>query len=211
MPKPKSGGQSQAQPKQAAGGGASLSSNPATNRPANTSHPQKTGNTPQRGSGQRIESPTTSKDKANFIKQQSEDEMNLGRWWKPFGKPELQPGMHASPISAVPKSTPGKFRLVNDQSRGPHSLNSAIEKSQVKVKLDTVHDLGSKLLAVRKKDPNRKLILWKSDVKSAYRQLPVHPLWQIKQAVPVDGQYHIDHCNSFGNRGSGWNCGLCQG
>jgi hypothetical protein len=130
--------------------------------------------------------------------------MKLGRFSKPFGK-KLLPGMHSSPISAVPKSTPGNFRLVNDQSRGPHSLNSTIAKSQVKVKLDTIHDLGNKLLAVRKKYPKRKLCLWKSDVKSAYRQLPVDPLWQIKQAVLVDGKFHIDRCNSFGNRGSGWN------
>jgi len=129
--------------------------------------------------------------------------MKLERWSKPFGK--LLPGMHASPISAVPKSTPGKFRLIVDQSRGPHSLNSTIAKSQVKVKLDTIHDLGNQLLAVRKKHPKRKLRLWKSDVKSAYRQLPMHPLWQIKQALPVNGQYHIDRCNSFGNRGGGWN------
>ena len=158
------------------------------------------------GSGQRSgqRSPTISKDRAKFIQQQSKDEMDLERWSKPFGD-KLLPGMHASPISAVPKSTPGKFRLVNDQSRGPHSLNSTIAKNQVKVKLDTVHDLGSKLLAVRKKYPKRKITLWKSDVKSAYRQLPVHPLWQIKQAVSVDGQFHIDHCNSFGSRGSGWN------
>ena len=153
------------------------------------------------GSGQR--SSTTSKERADFIQQQSNDEMNLERWSKPFDK--LLPGMHSSPISAVSKSTPGKYRLVNDQSRGKHSLNSTIEKSQVKVKLDTVHDLGNKLLAVREKYPKRKLTLWKSDVKSAYRQLPVHPLWQIKQAVPVDGQLHIDRCNSLGNRGSGWN------
>ena len=153
------------------------------------------------GSGQC--SPTTSKDKAEFIKQQSQDEMNLGRWSEPFGK-KLLPGMHSFPISAVPKSTPGKFRLVGDQSRGPHSLNSTIPKKSVKVKLDSIHDLGNRMLAVRKKHPKRKICLWKSDVKSAYRQLPVHPLWQIKQAVPVDGQYHIDRCNTFGSRGGGW-------
>ena len=154
------------------------------------------------GSGQR--SRITSKDKVKFIKQQSKDEMNEGRWSKSFGK-KLLPGMHASPIGAVPKSTPGKYRLIVDQSRGPHSLNSTIPRSKVKVKLDTIHDLGNKLLAVRKKYPKQELCLWKSDVKSAYRQLPMHPLWQIKQAIPVDGQYHIDRCNTFGNRGGGWN------
>ena len=152
------------------------------------------------GQGSRI----TSKDKAKFIRQQCEDEMKLERWSKPFGD-KLLPGMHSAPINAVPKSTPGKFRLIVDQSRGPHALNSTIPKSQVKVQLDTIYDLGNELLAVRKKYPNRKLCLFKSDVKSAYRQLPVHPLWQIKQAVPIDGQYHIDRCNTFGNRGGGWN------
>ena len=163
-----------------------------------------TSNLPTTYDGSRQRSPITSKEKANFIKQQSEDEINLGRWSQPFGN-QLLPGMHSSPIGAVPKSTPGKFRLIVDQSRGPNSLNSAISKSQVKVKLDTVHDLGHKLLDVRKKYPDRKLTLWKSDVKSAYRQLPIHPLWQIKQAVPVDGQFHIDRCNTFGSRGGGWN------
>ena len=154
--------------------------------------------------GSRQGSRITSEEKAKFIRQQSEDEMELERWSKPFGK-KLLPGMHSAPISAVPKSTPGKFRLVVDQSRGPHSLNSTIQKSQVKVQLDNIHDLGNELLVARKEYPNRKLVLFKSDVKSAYRQLPMHPLWQIKQAVPVDGQYHIDRCNTFGNRGGGWN------
>jgi hypothetical protein len=113
--------------------------------------------------------------------------------------------MHSSPIGAVPKSTPGKYRLIIDQSRGPHALNSTIAKSQVKVKLDNIHDLGTALLAARKKYPEEKLTLFKSDVRSAYRQLPMHPLWQIKQVVSIDGQCHVDRCNTFGNRGGGWN------
>jgi hypothetical protein len=129
--------------------------------------------------------------------------MEHRRWSKPFGT-ELLPGMHSSPIAAVPKSTPGKFRLIIDQSSGPHGLNSAIAKSQVKVKLDNIHDLGTELIATRQKYPSRPITLFKSDVKSAYRQLPMHPLWQNKQVVTVDGQHHIDRCNTFGNRGGGW-------
>jgi len=154
--------------------------------------------------GSRQRQPITSKVKADFVRQQRDEEVTLGRWSKPFGK-ELLPGMHSSPIAAVPKSTPGKFRLIIDQSCGPHALNSMIPKSQVKVKLDTVHDLGTKLLVVRKKHPTRRLVLFKSDVKSAYRQLPMHPSWQIKQVVSIDGQCHVDRCNTFGNRGGGWN------
>jgi hypothetical protein len=154
--------------------------------------------------GSSLRKPITNRRKVKFIREQRDEEVKLGRWSKPFGK-KLQPGMHSSPIGAVPKSTPGKFRLINDQSCGPHALNSTIRKSQVKVKLDNIHDLGAALLEVRKKHPKRKLRLFKSDVKSAYRQLPMHPLWQIKQVVSVDGQRHVDRCNTFGNRGGGWN------
>ena len=167
---------------------------------ANTSDPSLP--TTYDGSHQR--KPIMNKDQANFIQQQRNEEVALGRWSKPFGK-KLLPGMYSSPIGAVPKSTPGKYRLIVDQSAGPHALNSLIPKSQVKVKLDNIHDLGTALIAVRKKHPKRKLTLFKSDVKSAYRQLPMHPSWQIKQVVSIDGQRYVDRCNTFGSRGGGWN------
>ena len=154
--------------------------------------------------GSLLRKPITDRNKANFIREQRDEEVALERWSKPFGE-KLLPGMHSSPIGAVPKSTPGKYRLIIDQSCGPHALNSTIPKSQVKVKLDNIYDLGSALLAARKKHPKRKLTLFKSDVKSAYRQLPVHPSWQIKQVVSIDDQRHVDRCNTFGNRGGGWN------
>ena len=167
---------------------------------ANTSDPTF----PVTYDGSRQRKPITSKDRAKFIRQQRNEEIALGRWSKAFGK-KLLPGMYSSPISAIPKSTPGKFRIINDQSSGPHALNSMIPRFQVKVKLDNIHDLGTALLAVRKKYPERRITLFKSDVKSAYRQLPVHPSWQIKQVVTIDGQRHVDRCNNLGNRGGGWN------
>lgn len=167
---------------------------------ANTSDPAF----PTTYDGSRHRKLITNQDKAKFIRKQRDEETELGRWSKPFGK-KLLPGMHSSPIGAVPKSTPGKYRLVIDQSSGPHALNSTIEKYQVKPTLDNIHDLGAKLIAVRKQYPKRKLVLFKSDVKAAYRQLPVHPLWQIKQVVSIDGKRHVDRCNTFGNRSGGWN------
>lgn len=148
--------------------------------------------------------PILSREKAKFIRQQRDEEVRLKRWSKPFGS-KLLPGMYSSPISAVPKRTPGKFRLIIDQSRGRHSLNSMIPRSQVKVKLDDIYDLGTALMAVRKKHgAKRKLSLFKSDVKSAYRLMPMHPLWQIKQVATVDGKRYVDRCNTFGNRAGGW-------
>jgi hypothetical protein len=147
--------------------------------------------------------PRHSQDKAAFIRQQCDEEVKLGRWSKAFTK--LLPGMFSSPIGAIPKKTPGEFRLIVDHSRGHPPLNSFIPKSQHKVNLDNLHDLGTSLVAVRKKHgAKRKLVVFKSDVKSAYRQMPLHRLWQIKQVVTVDGKHHIDRCNTFGNRAGGW-------
>jgi hypothetical protein len=35
-----------------------------------------------------------------------------------------------------------------------------------------------------------------------YHQMPMHPLWQIKQAICIDDQFSIDRCNNFGGRAS---------
>jgi len=41
------------------------------------------------------------------------------------------------------------------------------------------------------------------DVSQAYRCLPMHPLWQLRQVVTICGRHHIDNNNNFGNRGAG--------
>ncbi|KDR64848.1 hypothetical protein GALMADRAFT_82606, partial [Galerina marginata CBS 339.88] len=63
--------------------------------------------------------------------------------------------------------------------------------------------LGEELLYFRRTFGDESLILFKSDVAEAYRLLPVHPFWQIKQVNTLDGNRSIDRCNAFGGRGSG--------
>jgi len=41
------------------------------------------------------------------------------------------------------------------------------------------------------------LVLWKSDVAAAYHQMPMHPLWQLKQVVNIDGRFSINRCNNL--------------
>ena len=69
-------------------------------------------------------------------------------------------------------------------------------------KMDTISDLAGAILRYRKKHPHKSLVLFKSDVSAAYRRLPLHPLWQIKQIVTIDDARHVDRCTSFGGRGS---------
>ena len=116
---------------------------------------------------------------------------------------DLLPGMYSTPIHAVPKPRSEKLRLVNDHSAGPFSLNSMIARSDVAgAKMDSISDLIGALLKYRKQFPDKSLVLFKSDVSAAYRRLPLHPLWQIKQIVTIDGNRHVDRCTSFGGRAS---------
>ena len=49
-------------------------------------------------------------------------------------------------------------------------------------------------------NPSECLVVWKGDVSEAYRLM--HPLWQVTQAVTVDGQRYVDCCNVLGGRAS---------
>ena len=111
--------------------------------------------------------------------------------------------MYSTPIHAVPKPRSIKLRLVNDHSVGPFSLNSMIAREDiVGAKMDSIADLTTALLRYRRAHPNTALVIFKSDVSAAYRRLPLHPLWQIKQIVTIDGERHVDRNTSFGGRGS---------
>lgn len=111
--------------------------------------------------------------------------------------------MYSTLIHAVPKPRSDKLRLVNDHSAGPFSLNSMIAHEDIAgAKMDTISDLTEALLRYRRVHPDKKLVIFKSDVSAAYQRLPLHPLWQIKQIVMVDGIRHVDRCTSFGGRGS---------
>lgn len=150
----------------------------------------------------------------DFLRAQIEKEIKAERFSPAFG--DLLPGMYEIPVHAVPK--PGSFdlfalRMVVDHSAGDFSPNSMITKASIAgVKLDGIKALGSAVRAVRRKisvptvsKADRvaiQLELWKSDVKAAYRQMPMHPLWQLKQVVNIFGKRHVDRCNNFGGRGS---------
>ena len=109
--------------------------------------------------------------------------------------------MYSTPIHAVPKPRSVKLRLVNNHSVGPFSLNSMIAHEDIiGVKMDSISDLIGALLRYRKDNPDKTLILFKSDVSAAYWRLPLHPLWQIKQIITIDNARHVDWCTSFGGR-----------
>lgn len=146
--------------------------------------------------------PPRTREIGQFLIDQCKTEIECERYSEPFGT-ALLPGMYSMPIHAVPKPGPSKYRLVVDHSASDYSLNSMVSQEHIAgSRLDTIKDLADSLIEYRRIHGNVNLVLFKSDVSSAYRRLPMHPLWQMKQIVTVEGKRHVDRCNSFGNRGS---------
>ena len=146
--------------------------------------------------------PPKTEREADFLRTQRDTEIAAGRFSEGFGT-ELLPGMYSTPVHAVPKPRSEKLRLVNDHSAGEFSLNSMILREDiVGAKMDTIADLIGALLRYREAHPDTALVMFKSDVSAAYRRLPLHPLWQIKQIVTIDGIRHVDRTTEFGGRGS---------
>jgi hypothetical protein len=136
-----------------------------------------------------------------FIKEQRDEEIALGRFSAPFDV--LLPGMTTIPLWVVPKPHSDKLRLVVDHSAGDFSPNSFISSDEARVHLDTLHALGRVLIKAKEIHGDTPLVLFKTDVSQAYRRLPVHPLWQLRQVVTICGRHHVDNNNNFGNRGAG--------
>jgi hypothetical protein len=138
-----------------------------------------------------------------FICEQRDKEISAGRFSESFGK-DLLPGMYSMPIHAVPKPHSTDLRLVTNHSAGDFSLNSMIRRDDIAgFPLDNMTHLGEMLLRKKADYPNEELTLFKSDISDAYRNLPMHPLWQIKQINTIQQQRHVDRRNCFGGKGSG--------
>ncbi len=124
---------------------------------------------------------------STFLRSQHDIEMSLG-WYSQAFRATLLPGMVV------------QLCLVNNHSAGLKSLNSLILTEGRFIVLDNLSDLGANICVAMHKNPKlRPRLLWKSDASQGYRQLLMHPCWQIRQATHIDDEYHIDHCAVFGN------------
>jgi hypothetical protein len=68
--------------------------------------------------------------------------------------------------------------------------------------LDNLHQFGQMLLDLKSSFEGVDFVVWKSDISEAYRLCPLHPAWQLKQAVCVDGELYIDRACCFGSSAS---------
>ncbi|KAF9019728.1 hypothetical protein BDZ89DRAFT_958978 [Hymenopellis radicata] len=127
-------------------------------------------------------------DERDFIKNQCDEEVQKGQHSPAFG-PDLLPGMYSTPNIAVPKPHSDDLRLVANQSAGQFCQNNMINKTETKgARLDSLLVFIPLLLFFSQLHPGKRLLLWKSDVAGAFRNIPMHPLWQIKQVVTANIQ-----------------------
>ena len=100
------------------------------------------------------------------------------------------------PIYAVPKPHSLDFRLVNDHSASKHSLNSMIDHDSVTgFPLDSLAQYGHILAALHARNVDLAgacpITAWKSDIAEAYQLCPMHPAWQIRQGVCINGEIYV--------------------
>ena len=133
----------------------------------------------------------------NDIRSFHDKEIFAECWSQPLRFSDLLPGMKISPMFVVWQEKP---RVVTDHLAS--GLNDGIPRSEAKVQYDDMHPFGCTLRDVRARHSSRRIVLFKSDVSSAFLNLPAHPIWQIRQTVIVDKLMYIVRHLVFGNRAS---------
>jgi hypothetical protein len=106
--------------------------------------------------------------------------------------------MKVSPMFIVWQN--GKPHVITDHSAS--GLNKGIPREEDQVRYDDMCSFGQTLHDVKEYNPQCRLITFKSDVATAFLNLPAHPLWQLRQVVVVEGHLHIVRRLVFGNRAS---------
>lgn len=93
-----------------------------------------------------------------------------------------------------------KPRVIMDHAGS--GLNDGIPREEAHVQYDDMCSFSQALYNAMEENPGREIITFKSDIASAFLNLPAHPLWQIRQIVIVDGVGHVVRRLVFGSRGS---------
>ena len=97
-------------------------------------------------------------------------ECAAGRMLGPFDR-AMVPSVHISRLGAVPKSTPGKYRLIVDLSHPEgHSPNEGISEALCSLSYVSVEDAAQSVLKL-----GQGTLMAKMDIRNAYRNIPVHP------------------------------------
>ena len=115
-------------------------------------------------------------------------EIDAGRVKGPFKSPPL-PNFRVSPIKVTEKKEPGTYRFIHNLSYpyDEESVNASIPREKVAVQYNTIDDGISYIKLV-----GRGAHLAKTDIKSAFRIIPVHPSQYHLLGMKWEGHYFYD-------------------
>lgn len=122
------------------------------------------------------------------------NEVSLGRYAGPFDNPPFN-AFQISPLKLTPKKKPGEFRLLHNLSY-PYddtSVNKNIPQECTKVSYASIQDAINYILKLGKG-----CYMAKSDIKSAFRLVPVHPEDYYLLGFKFNGKYFYDRCLAQG-------------
>lgn len=122
------------------------------------------------------------------------NEVKAGRCNGPFRNKPFST-FHVSPLKLQPKKDPGKFRLIHNLSApyDEQSINANILPNNTIVQYASIQNA---IQLIQQLGPN--CYLAKSDIKSAYRLVPVSPSDYSKLGFKFEGSYYYDKCLAQG-------------
>lgn len=120
-------------------------------------------------------------------------ELDAGRLAGPFNSPPL-PHFRVSPLGIVPKKTPGEYRMIHHLSF-PHgtSVNDGIDSEYTRVHYARIDDAINCI-----KRCGQGAYLAKTDIKRAFRIVPIHPGDYHFLGMKWKEKYYFDKCMPMG-------------
>ena len=135
----------------------------------------------------------TASEHPHVVDSKIKKELNQGRIMGPFKQSPFQDFV-ISPLGLQPKKEEGEFRVIHDLSYPPlKSVNSGIPKSFSTVHYSSVSDA---VKAIHK--AGQKCYLAKTDIKSAFRVIPINPKDYHLLGFKWGGLYYFDKCLPMG-------------
>lgn len=132
-------------------------------------------------------------DHSDVIQNHIEKSLLLDRIAGPFLEP---PFVHfvSSPLGIVPKSEPGKFRIIHDLSYSKNaSVNSGVPKENSQVHYDSIDDIVRLVFQC-----GSGCLMAKTDIKGCFQNSSYHPLDYHLLGFSWNGNYYFDKCLPMG-------------
>ena len=135
----------------------------------------------------------SAKEQPKILAAKLEKELCAGRIVGPFSRPPFD-NFISSPLGVVPKKTPGEFRLIHHLSYPDgSSVNDFIPDQFSSVQYASIGDAITLI-----KSLGRACYMAKTDIKSAFRIIPIHPDDYHLLGMTWNNSYFFDRCLPMG-------------